>query len=209
MPHPLADTVQRLVVALRKHLVERDIDDVALSAERQAIVESWTALYPTVPAATPLRLAACRYLDATIAAGRDGPCAALVSEIAGLTEALNWRYGYAPHPDWPGLDDRIAFAPIIGGQGVLNDDKARLGLTLLAPHTHYPLHAHPAIETYLVLAGTAEWRLGGKPFERQAPGALILHESGMGHAMQTDADPMLALYVWRGDLLTAPLYVDD
>jgi hypothetical protein len=27
--------------------------------------------------------------------------------------------------------------------------------------------------------------------------------------MRTDAEPMLALYFWRGDLETSPVYVDE
>jgi anti-sigma factor ChrR (cupin superfamily) len=113
------------------------------------------------------------------------------------------------HPQWPDLASRVAFAQIVGRRGLADDDSVHLGLTLMAPRTHYPLHAHPAIELYLVLAGAADWRVGGAPFVRQAPGAFVLHVSGIGHAMRTDAEPMLALYFWRGDLETSPVYVDE
>ncbi len=126
-----------------------------------------------------------------------------------LLDSLHWTYGYPFDPRWPDLPDRVAFTQIIGGRGFLADDSALLGLTLMAPWTHYPLHSHPAVELYLVIAGSADWRLEGAHFERKPPGALILHRSGIGHAMKTEAEPLLALWVWRGDLGTAPVYVDD
>ena len=208
MPDTPADPVQSLVHAVRESLLALTLEEPSLVEERQAILGSWTNLQPVVPAATPRRLPACRHLDNTIANGLEGPCGPLVAAIEPLLDALQWRYGYPPDSRWPDLAERIAFAPIIGGQGMQNDDHARLGLTLIAPETHYPNHSHPAIETYLVLSGTADWRVEGKPFERQPPGTLILHRSGIGHAMRTAAEPLLALYVWRGDLLTAPIYVD-
>ena len=203
------EAVKSLIVAFKKNLLDRKLDDMSLVAERQAIIRSWTNPYPVTPTTPPHRLPACLYLNQTITNGLAGPCRPLVAAIAPLLDALQWRYGYAPDPRWPDLAERIAFAPIIGGQGVLNDDKAHLGLTLIAPETHYPIHSHPAIETYLVLAGIADWRLEGKPFERQPPGALIWHHSGVGHAMRTGAEPLLALYIWRGDLTTAPVYVEE
>jgi quercetin dioxygenase-like cupin family protein len=81
------------------------------------------------------------------------------------------------------------------------------GFTLIAPHTHYPAHAHPAIELYLVIAGAATWGLGDAPAEIRPPGSVIVHPSGAPHAMTTGAEPLLALFTWRGDLATSPSYV--
>ncbi len=149
------------------------------------------------------------HLEAATAAGLTGPAQQLTRAILPLLDSLHWCYGYPFDPRWPDLSRRVAFAQIIGGRGLLNDDGALLGLTLMAPWTHYPLHSHPAIELYLVLAGSADWRLEGERFQRKPPGALILHRGGAGHAMRTGAGPLLALWVWRGDLATAPVYVDD
>jgi quercetin dioxygenase-like cupin family protein len=82
-----------------------------------------------------------------------------------------------------------------------------LGFTLIAPHTNYPAHAHPAIELYLVVAGAASWRLGDAQAEIRPPGSVIVHPSRAPHAMITGAGPLLALFTWRGDLVTSPAYV--
>jgi len=78
---------------------------------------------------------------------------------------------------------------------------------LIAPRTHYPPHAHPAIETYLVITGTALWSLGAAPAAAQPPGALIFHPSGMAHAMETEAEPLLAIWSWRGDVTSPSVYL--
>jgi quercetin dioxygenase-like cupin family protein len=78
---------------------------------------------------------------------------------------------------------------------------------LIAPETRYPPHAHPAIETYLVIAGTALWSLGTAPGAAQPPGALILHPSGEAHAMRTQAEPLLAIWSWRGDVTSPSVYL--
>ncbi|MDO9711459.1 dimethylsulfonioproprionate lyase family protein [Paracraurococcus lichenis] len=203
---PGEPALRALIAALHDDLAAREITDADLAAERAAILASWNAPLRTAASCSPHLLPACRHLDAAMAAGRNHP---IVSAIAPFLPTLSWRYGYPEHPEWPGLAERLAFAPLIGARAIFTDVAAHLGLTLVAPETHYPLHAHPAIELYLVLSGTAEWRVSGAPFTLQPPGALILHAGGIGHAMRTGAEPLLALYVWRGDLATAPVYVAE
>jgi mannose-6-phosphate isomerase-like protein (cupin superfamily) len=69
------------------------------------------------------------------------------------------------------------------------------------------MHAHPARELYLVLSGRALWTAGTLSTQ-QNPGAFVFHPSGVAHAMQTAAEPLLALYSWRGDIMTPPYYTD-
>jgi len=201
--------LRALLGRLREALSGCEAGDAGIAAERAAILGSFTAPWRTAAPPAPHALPACRHLGAAIAAGEPGPLRPLVTAILPFLPALHWRYGYPEHPAWPGLADRLAFAPLIGGRAPFGDAAASLGLTLIAPATHYPLHAHPAIELYLVLAGTAEWRIAGAPFAPRPPGALILHPTGVAHAMRTAAEPLLALYVWRGDLVTAPVYVAE
>ena len=74
---------------------------------------------------------------------------------------------------------------------------------MLGPGADYPLHAHEAEELYLPVAGTALWRRGEDAFVARLPGTPIHHPSFMPHAMRTEAEPMLALYLWRGGDLAA------
>jgi hypothetical protein len=203
------DVVASLLAVIKSHLVGRDIGTAALDDERTAILQAWPRPRRPAMSSPPKWLPACDHLATAIAAAAVGPLRQIANALKPVLKGLCWGYGYPAHSRWPDLASRIAFAQIIGTRGLMNDEGIHLGLTLLAPHTHYPLHAHPAIELYLVLAGTAAWRVEHEPFVQRPPASLILHGSNIGHAMETDADPLLALYIWRGDLETAPVYVGE
>jgi mannose-6-phosphate isomerase-like protein (cupin superfamily) len=126
--------------------------------------------------------------------------------LAMLTTHLRWTYGYPPDQRYPGIERRIAFTEVLGTTGIWPSQQMLLGFTLIAPHTHYPAHVHPAIELYLVIAGTATWQLGDEAGEPRPPGSIIVHPSGAPHAMTTHTEPLLALFTWRGDLATSPIY---
>jgi quercetin dioxygenase-like cupin family protein len=177
------------------------------SAERQAPqLAAAPAESDTIPPA-PKRLPPAIILDAALAAGGSGPEAGLAAELSALAPSLAWIYSYPARAGQPDLSAAVAFSQIVGPGGFRPSDRLRLGLTLIAPGTHYPPHAHPAIETYLVIAGTALWGLGATAAAAQPPGALILHPSGMAHAMQTGAEPLLAIWSWRGDVTSPSVYL--
>jgi quercetin dioxygenase-like cupin family protein len=174
--------------------------------ELRELLAAWPPDDDTIPPA-PKRLPACDHLDTALAAGRSGPEAGLAEALSALTPALAWTYSYPARAGQPDLSAAVAFSQIVGPAGLRSSDRLRLGLTLIAPGTHYPPHAHPAIETYLVIAGTALWRLGTAAAAAQPPGALIFHPSGLAHAMQTGAEPLLAICSWRGDVTSPSVYL--
>jgi hypothetical protein len=130
----------------------------------------------------------------------------IVAALAALPNRLAWNYHYEPRPADENLARHIAFAELIGPEGPLAAPACRLGFTLMAENTDYPLHAHPAVELYLVIAGHAEWRTPGSAVI-QAPGRLVLHASNQPHAMRTSAQPLLAVWCWSGDLETPAFYI--
>ena len=149
-------------------------------------------------------------LAPAIAAGRKHAVAGIAASVAALRDPLPWRYSYPPRPGSPlhaaDLAERIAFAELIGPRAPLAAPDCRAGFTLMAPGTFYPLHAHPAIELYLVISGHAEWTT--PEAERIVPpGEFVLHRSNQPHAMRTFAEPLLALYGWSGDLDTPAFYL--
>jgi mannose-6-phosphate isomerase-like protein (cupin superfamily) len=141
-------------------------------------------------------------LATALAAGTDPIGAAL----AAAPDALAWHYHYAPRPGEADLSDRIAFAELIGPDGPLDAPDCRIGFTLMAPETLYPLHAHPAIELYLVLSGHARWTTPTSD-RIVPPGDFVLHRSDEPHAMQTFGTPLLALYAWRGAIDVPAFYI--
>jgi mannose-6-phosphate isomerase-like protein (cupin superfamily) len=138
------------------------------------------------------------------------PCSATSSLVEALRPVLNylpWQYSYPERADAPALGERIAFAEIIGPAAPWISPTVCVGFTLIAPHTNYPPHHHPATELYYVLAGNATWSLRGVT-QLRAPGTFILHPSEAEHAMRTNHEPLLALYTWSGtDVRTTSVYV--
>ncbi|BBK30410.1 dimethlysulfoniopropionate lyase [Stella humosa] len=149
---------------------------------------------------------ACAHLPCAIAAGLAGAEAPLVAAVAALAPALCWTYGYPPDDRYPGLAERIAFCEVVGFRGLRPGGAVRLGLTLMAPGTAYPAHAHPAAETYLVISGTGLWQAGETPAAMRPPGSVIWHPADVPHAMTSFADPLLAVWSWSGRIAAPPFY---
>lgn len=179
-----------------------DLD--ALLAERHApagivaAVAARVAQHRSAPLAAPPP-----FVGAIAAAARTLPphLPAWLRLAAASLESCRWRrnptYGDAA------FLERYAYAELVGPGCDEPFPDAAFGLLALAPHTHYPAHAHPAVESYVVLLGTAAWQAGDAPWTAQPPGALVHHPSGVAHAMRTGAEPLLAAWLWTGDL-TAP-----
>jgi quercetin dioxygenase-like cupin family protein len=143
-----------------------------------------------------------RHLPQAVAAAQ-GDAATAAAALGRVATHLPWRYGYPSREDAPDLAERIAFAEVVGPGAPIESDVLCLGVTLIAPRTLYPDHRHPAIELYRILAGTATWT-AGEAAHRAPPGALVLHPSGVVHAMRTHDEPLLAVYSWTGEDVRTP-----
>lgn len=113
-------------------------------------------------------------------------------------------HAWRRNPGYSGTEfvDRYAYTELVGPAGRMSARDAAFGLLALAPGTVYPMHEHPAVETYVVLMGAAEWRAGAQPWTVRLPGTLVHHPSGVGHAMRTGDHPLLAAYLWSGEIST-------
>jgi quercetin dioxygenase-like cupin family protein len=132
---------------------------------------------------------------------------ALLAAFLPYLEALPWRYSYEPRADVPSLEKRMAWAELVGPVAPFKSERVCLGLTAIGPDTLYPAHYHPAIETYLVLHGTARWTANAVTREHP-PGTFILHRENIVHSMQTGSEALLAAYAWTGDVHTLSAYAD-
>jgi mannose-6-phosphate isomerase-like protein (cupin superfamily) len=128
---------------------------------------------------------------------------ALTRALAAASDALEWRQTYSVDDFGPAFLNNYGWTELIGTRGPIPSATIACGFLLLAPGTDYPLHAHEAAEVYLPLAGAALWRRGTESFAARQPGDLIEHAPWTPHAMRTEDDPLLALYVWRGGDLAA------
>ncbi|MDR1228036.1 MAG: AraC family ligand binding domain-containing protein [Azoarcus sp.] len=208
---PLA--VLTAIDALRAHFAARlaaSREPSAIAAELQNIL----SLLDTVdlghadekylrPSAHPV----IRQLQQTPPRNSEDSTAAIFRAFLPQLDALPWRYSYAPRPDAPDIGERMAWAELIGPIAPFKSAKVCLGLTAIGPRLLYPRHRHPAVETYLVVSGTAAWTAENTT-RRHPPGTLILHPANIVHAMETGGEPLLAAYAWTGDVETLSAYED-
>lgn len=148
----------------------------------------------------------CQYFAHTLDAAEkvlgDDAMIALVRELRQQQHELRWTQNpnYVAHEPTPGFLQNYAYAEIIGAKGTLLSKNLLLGVMLLGPHTLYPTHEHPASEVYVVLAGNANWQRDGGEWVLHPPNQPIYHAPWVRHATQTQAEPLLALYIWWGQI---------
>ena len=132
---------------------------------------------------------ATRHLATALASATD-----IATALRPIATAVPWRYSYAPRTDAPDLGQDIAFAELVGPAAPFRHAAMCLGFLLIGPHRLYPPRAHPAVELYYVVSGTATWTAGQASWW-VPPGSYILHPSDMPHATRTNAEPLLAVYM--------------
>jgi len=143
-------------------------------------------------------------------AALDRPAAnvsSLCAGLAALAPRLTWTQNpnYRRAPPAPDFLENYGYAvlagPADGPPALARHDNLAFGVLMLGPRTHYPLHHHPAAEVYIPL-NTALWWRGEGPWREQPPGAVIYHAPNVPHATRTGEAPLLALYLWCGELTT-------
>jgi quercetin dioxygenase-like cupin family protein len=143
-------------------------------------------------------------LRQALGAMRPGKLKALLENYA---PELPWIANEASLPG--GLRRHTAYVEIVGPNGFALSDSLRFGLFLQMPESVYPSHSHAAEEFYYVLSGDARWQKDDREFRVMAPGSLIHHASWQRHAMTATSEPLLALWIWLGDLDMAKYKIDE
>jgi quercetin dioxygenase-like cupin family protein len=207
-PPAIRDAFDALVAALRSRLhqgSEIPIDACERFVERLGGLSGEPILreHPA-EAGSPLPILA--QLPAALGAARDA-VPDLADPLEAMLPALRWTQNPNYRHDPPSADflARYGYAQFAGPANVPTlaaSEQLALGVLLLAPGTVYPAHAHPAEEVYLPLA-PARWQRGEEGWRDRRAGDLVHHPSGMVHATQAGEAPLLALYLWLGDLGTA------
>jgi hypothetical protein len=135
-------------------------------------------------------------------------CGELVRAVCRAAPSLAWRQTYTAKDLDATFLANYGWSEIIGAQGPLASGHMSCGFLILGPATHYPRHHHDAEELYLPLSGTADWQQGDAVWRQHPPGTPVYHAGNETHAMRTGADPLLALYMWRGPGLTQKSQLD-
>lgn len=149
---------------------------------------------PALTFPTPTEKPACAHLGRALDNGESQTTASFTRALAKITHQLAWLYGYDRMPR--ALQNKYAYAELLGPRGPVVARDLILGLVLFAPKCTYPSHSHAEItESYICLSGFISENDAGV----YAPGSLILNKAGQEHAITTaDREPSLLAYAWIG-----------
>jgi len=152
------------------------------------------------------------HLEAACAnSGRHGTSShAVARALLAVADQLEWHASSKDREDGPDVEifsRNFAATSIIGAGGLLPSDKVSAGFSLQGRDTYYPPHAHHAEESYWIIGGDGDWKVDTEPWFAVEPGDSIYHESGARHAMQTNEQPLLAVWLWTSHLDSEVLIV--
>ncbi len=182
-----------------------------LAGLKSPLLADFLRLWPSGPPramdASPAAVPGLRHLPAAML--RAPPFSApFAGALAAAAHALTWRRSYTPAEVGAEFWDNYGWTELVGLNSPAHSERLACGVMLLGPRVTYPLHHHEAEEMYVPLSGTADWKLGSRPWEAQAPGSVIHHPTDQSHAMRTGKNTLLALYLWRSDNLAQKSQLD-
>jgi hypothetical protein len=198
-------------LALKAHRLLRSLDEPSLAP----FLADWPDLSDSPPVASGLRLPDVES-DSTLpvlrclpdfAADQSGFGAFLVADLCRNHHLLMWRQTYAAGDVGDAFLRNYGYAEIVGMKSIPSR-RIACGFLILGPSTLYPRHRHEAEEIYIPLSGTARWEQSDAVWRERRPGAVIHHASDEPHSMQTGAEPLLALYIWRSKQLNQKARLD-
>jgi hypothetical protein len=200
VPASLPDPVTTLAGETRRLLADR------AQPALDPFLDAWPPPAP-LRTVTPVSLPVVQWLAAIplsqpvrhAASPADAPPygSALIATLRAAAPLLSWRQTYGKGTLPAQFMANYGWTELIGPRGPLPSERFACGFLLLGPDTLYPRHNHEAREFYIPIFGEAEWLQGDAFWRSRAPGTLIDHASQEVHAMQTGAQPLVALYLWQ------------
>ncbi|KAA1178805.1 transcriptional regulator [Rhizobium tropici] len=128
----------------------------------------------------------------------DGAEGVLFDGLSAAAEELHWAQTYGITDFGSDFLQRYGWVELFGTRGHFANEKMAGGFLLLGPDVHYPDHHHEAEEIYIPLTDGSLWSKDAQPFLPRWSGEIIHHPSNIRHAMRTEDQPLVALYLWRG-----------
>lgn len=194
-----------------------------IDTDWQTLLETTKALHRDVPELANF----CDFPDAVTpqayAAKHDPLCDAMLGQTGLSTlpalqafhdsamaaaRSAHWRDTYRDTPFGETLHAHFGSFEIVGRDTVLSAEGIRSFLVYQAPGFHYPMHHHPAEEIYLVLAGSGEFHMHGRPSQVLQAGATAHHPVNAPHALTTHESPLIAYVIWKGDIQKKPIWTE-
>ena len=127
----------------------------------------------------------------------------LLQLYAANKDAFKWEQSYTREDQVVGEDmlSGYGFVELIGKYGPFISDSIRSGIGVWGPNINYPIHKHQAEEIYLIMSGSAMFKVGEQPETLKVPEEVVFVESMTPHGFKTSDQPMVLFYLWQaGDL---------
>ena len=123
---------------------------------------------------------------------------------------VQWRQTYTQADGFPKkFLDTYGWFDLAGPDGPYSAKDLRIMFGYWGSGLHYPDHNHAQEEHYVVLAGSAWFRLGSEPFHRLGPGQIFYTPPGAIHAAEMRDGPLLAMALWQAKDLTVQIHLTD
>ncbi len=168
---------------------------VAEMKKLTAVNDVFPAMLPAIEKWLPVAM------NAPVTAAGQPPTALLQQHYRSLSWAVASKEYVGPEYSLNSGYTQIIGRPVRGHEGILfPSQNVAAGFLLIGPHVFYPPHYHAAVEFYSVLTGRAEWQTDDQPPQFQPEGTLIYHPANVPHALKTDTEPLLIMWVWTGEM---------
>ncbi|MDK4701349.1 MULTISPECIES: dimethylsulfonioproprionate lyase family protein [unclassified Rhizobium] len=128
----------------------------------------------------------------------EGAEGVLFDRLFQAANELHWAQTYSITDFGADFLQRYGWVELFGTRGHFVSEEMAGGFLLLGPGVHYPDHHHEAEEIYIPLTDGSLWSKDAQPFLPRWSGEIIHHPSNIRHAMRTEDQPLVALYLWRG-----------
>ena len=132
----------------------------------------------------------------------------VVRAVKNTAPFMHWRLSYTETDGFPrAFLETYGWFDLAGPEGPYTADDLRIMFGYWGPGLHYPDHSHAQEEHYLVLAGSAWFRLADQPFRRLGPGEVFHTPPGAIHAAEMCDEPLIAMAIWRADDLSVRVHL--
>lgn len=136
----------------------------------------------------------------TLGALIDASAHPLARRVRAAFDDISWHYsGLADGRIRPEMARHMLTAELAGPDGQVHHPTVRLGLFFQMPGLNYVTREHAAEETFVMIAGGANWTVADETTHRQA-GEASHHPSMVPHSSATGASAVLAVWRWTGEI---------
>ncbi len=163
----------------------------------QHVLADWPATH-AIAAAAPRNLPVTAWLSR--AAERATPRSLdLMQMVQSLQTQLDWRQTYSEADVGADFLTGYGWTLVVGPDAPVVSDRLIAGILMFGAGIEYPVHQHSAEETYVVLSGTASWKIGRTDWHAKPPGSVIHNPPWRWHGMRMDqGEPLVLAFLWRG-----------